>query len=497
MNRLAKTIKGFLFDHLNTRQILAKNAFWLAVSEFVPRIFKFFLAVFTARILGATDYGAFSFALAFASMFLIFSDFGLGAIVIREFSRDPTQEKHFPAVLSLKMLLGFAVLAVTIAGSFLITPDQTIRWAIWILAFYIFFQSLKSLAHALFNARQRMEYEAASNLFAAITLTTFGFFVLLTAPSIISLGFAYAISSFLALIFVFLLLQWRIIPVATSFVPRIWKQFLSLSWPLGFSSFGFMVIGQIDFLTLGFFGQITQNGWYNAAYTIFGIMFLPVIIVYQSFFPVMSRAFRESLEKLQKMYNLQSEIAIFLAFGFLAGGLALAPRIIDYIYDPSFAPANLSLAILSAAAVFSFLAYPLQQILLISNLQKKILIASFAAALANLVLDILLVPQFSLYGTAFATFVTYAVMWALLFRDASFYAPITMFSTSLSLAIFVAALAAGIAYISLGLPMLANFHTLILVFLGGTIYTLAFLGFRFLTSKFFPGIRTVEIKTNL
>lgn len=182
MSNLFQAVKEFLFYQRAVKQIVAKNAFWLVFAEFGSRLFKFFLLVFAARILGATEYGKFSFALAFATFFIVFADLGLDSILIRELAKDKSQENKFSAIFTLRLLLSLFMLVVICAGSLFVSQDPIIRLAIWIFAIYIFFQSVKTVFLAFFQARQRMEYVALSQIFDSALIAVLGFFVLFRFP---------------------------------------------------------------------------------------------------------------------------------------------------------------------------------------------------------------------------------------------------------------------------------------------------------------------------
>jgi len=151
---------GFLLHNLGTKQTIVKNTLWLAIAEGITRFLKLFLIIYVARILGATEYGKFTFALAFVSLFAIFSDLGISTITTREIARDQEKEKEFPSLLSLKLVLSIGTLLLICIGSFFITVDPVIRGIIWILGIYIIVSSFASIIYAFFHARQKMEYEA-------------------------------------------------------------------------------------------------------------------------------------------------------------------------------------------------------------------------------------------------------------------------------------------------------------------------------------------------
>ena len=73
---------------MNTIQRIAKNTGVLFVSQVMSYIMNFLFVMYTARYLGAEEFGIFSFALAFAAIFAVFLDLGLSILTVREVARD-------------------------------------------------------------------------------------------------------------------------------------------------------------------------------------------------------------------------------------------------------------------------------------------------------------------------------------------------------------------------------------------------------------------------
>jgi len=111
-----------------------------------------------------------------------------------------------------------------------------------------------------------------------------------------------------------------------------------MSWPLALAGILGGIYSQIDSVMMGYWGQITQTGWYNAAYRVIGAVLIPAALIASSFYPVLSKFFKESKEKLQRAYDYFMESMIILAIPIMVGGIALAPKIIDWVYDPSYFP---------------------------------------------------------------------------------------------------------------------------------------------------------------
>ena len=118
-------IRTLLFDNQTIKQTIFKNISWLTFETVISKLLMLVLLIYAARVLGATEYGKFTFALAFISLFAIFHEFGLPHIVTREFSREKEREKEFYSIFSLKIVLSSLALILILISSFFITSDSS------------------------------------------------------------------------------------------------------------------------------------------------------------------------------------------------------------------------------------------------------------------------------------------------------------------------------------------------------------------------------------
>jgi len=476
-------VKSLLLNNQTIKQTIFKNVFWLTIAEGIDRLLKLFLIIYIARILGATEYGKFTFALAFISLSTILSDFGLSPIITREFSGE--KEKEFSSLLSLKIFLSLGTLILIIISSFFITPDPLIRKVIWILAIYVLINSFPEIVYAFLRARQRMEYESLAKISQALVVTGAGFFVVLNFPSIENLSYSYLFTSTIALIFILIFFHLRIQPLNLSFNKTIWQKFFRLSWPLGLTAIFEGILVNIDSTMMGYFGQITQTGWYNAAYKIVNVSLIPIFLISQSFFPALSIAFKESKEKFQKIWNYQMETMILLALPLVVGGIVLAPKIIDFIYNSSYTPSILAFQILIIMAGVIFLGTPFDSALIISNQQKKLFWATVVATVINIILNLILIPKFSLYGAAFVTIITYLLGVFLVFKFTTKFTSIQPFNLKLLLSLIGAGLSSTIMYLVITRPVIYYLNVILSILIGAGIYLICFLGYKKMMDKFF------------
>ena len=477
-------IKSIFFDNTSIKQTFFKNTFWLAIASVINKFLKFILFIYIARILGATEYGKFTFALAFASLFIIFADFGLSQIITREFAREKEKEKEFSAIFSLKILLCFGALILILISSFFVTLDPLIQKIIWILGICLLAGNFSGIIFAFFQARQKMEYQAFASVLEALLVTGVGLFILFYFPSVENLSYSYLFAALVVLILVLIFFHFKIQKIFFNLDKLIWKRFLLMSWPLALAGAAGAVCNQTDSVMMGYFGQITQTGWYNAAYRIITITLIPIGLISTSLYPVLSKSFGESKEKLQKIWNYNMEMIIFLVVPLVIGGMVLAYKIINFVYGPEYLPSVLAFKILIIMAGIIFIYTPFLSLLTVSNYQKKVFWAILFGAAINVVLNLILIPKFSLYGAAFATIITQFLIFLLLLKFTLKFTSINPFNFKLFFSFIIAFFSGLVMYIAISRPQIFNLHILFSVLIGTLVYFVALFSFKYIARLF-------------
>lgn len=461
----------FLFYNIGHKQTILKNIFWLAIGEGSLRLSAFLILIFAGRILGPTEFGKFAFALAVVSLFAVLSDFGLFDIVIRDFSRNQEEQKEFFAVLSLKTVLSVGTLLLICGASFFVASDSVVRTVIWLVGGYFIFNGFIAIFCAFFRARMLMEYEALVKTLQAIFVTAVGLYILFNFPSAINLSYGYLLSSFCIFLFVLFLISFRVQRLKVDLDINAWKKFFGRSWSLGFAMIFGVIYIYIDSVMLGFWGQITEVGWYNAAYRIIGIPLVAMTLISMGFYPALSKFIKESKENLSKFWDYQMEIMIVLAVPLAAGGIVTAPQIINFFYGASYSPSIGVFRLLILAAAVNFLFNPYNMALIIADQQKKHLWICFITALLNIVLNLVLIPKYSFYGAGLATLVSYIVLFILEVEFSRRFTPIAVFNLKLAKVLFMAILSSAAMIIIIRIPFIYYSFNFIGLFLSGaTVY---------------------------
>lgn len=463
-------IENFFLKNTGIKQTILKNTFWLVVAEAVGGIMRLVLLIYVARILGATEYGKFTFAFSFVSVMVIFADLGITNIITREFSRNKEKEKEFSAILALDIILSAGTLILMALGSFFITSDFSIRKMIWILGSFILITNFFSVFHAFLRSRQKMEYEAGIKIIQTLIISGLSLFVLFRFHSAMSLSYGYFFSNLIALIFLLLFFHFRFQPLKLSWDKNVFK-LLKISWPLSLGIMASWIYISISSVILGYFNLIIENGWYNAASKVAFIAVMPATLVVVSFYPALSNFFITSKEKLQKSWNYLMGVMIFLTMPVVIGGIVLAPKIINFFYGSNFAPSIFVFQFLIFVVGLNFINYPYSIILIVSDQQKKNFALIITGMAINIILNILLIPAYKLFGAVIATTISSLITLILTIIVSKYFTLISIFNIKLLKAAFAAGFSSLVMFFVVRLPAVYNLNIFFSVIAGILIYS--------------------------
>ncbi len=473
-----RDIQALFFKNIGIKQTVLKNTFWLAAAEVISGFFRLLLLIYVARILGANEYGKFTFAFSFVSVMVLFSDLGIIDIVTREFSRNKEKEKELPVLIALEVILTAATLLLMIAGSFFITSDQYIRRLIWILAFFILSSSFFGIFVAFLRGRQKMEYEAVIKIIHTFMLVGLCFVGIFYFPSAIALGYSYLATNVFFVIILLLFFHFHFQHIRIRWDKNMFK-ILKISWPLSLGYVPIWIYISISSVMLGYFNLITENGWYNAASKIALITMIPADLIIRSFYPVLSNLFVNSKEILQKSWNYLMSLMIFLVMPIVVGGITLAPKIIHFFYGASFNPSILAFQLLMVVVAINFIHYPYGVMLIVSDHQKKNFFLIIAGIIINVILNIIFIPWYGFYGAIISVIISSLIILFLTMIISRNFIEISLFNIKLLKYSMVAGLFSYVTFCVINLPFVYRLNIFYSIAIGAlTYFILCFLFYK-------------------
>jgi len=395
-------LRELLLENRTLRQTIFKNTFWLFSGHTVSRLFKFFLIVYAARILGVVEYGSFSLALAIGAIAFMFSDIGLNALLIREFPKKETDpRKLISTSFYLKIILIFLSIAIALPlqVSFRHQISALIFWLV--VGLYIF-DVFRDFFISIAGAEEKMQLQSFALIAEGIATTALGFFFLYHYGTVFSLVLAYVTGSGIGIVVGAFTVKQRLSGIFSFFDSLSAKRILAAAWPFAFAAVISASLIQIDIIMLGWLKDATAVGQYSVGSRIIQMLFIIPMLVAGAIFPSTSRLVfdKERIATItQKAISFMMLIAVPITFG----GIALSQRIISKVFGDAFLRGADSFSLLLFVMVMFSATIILDYLLLILNLQKKDMEYTAIAAGLNVILNLLFILRWGIIGAAAAT----------------------------------------------------------------------------------------------
>lgn len=449
---------------------IVKNTGVLLIGRVLNSILSYFLVIAIARYLGDVGLGKYSFAFAFIGIVMVFFDLGITTSAVKDLSRDKSRTKYYlHNLFSLRLVLSILSLVAAFIVINLLNDDPSIILIVSLAALAMFFESMCLTFKVVFRAHEIMEYDAISKFVERLLALVIGYYVLVTYQNI-TYFIVVLVGSFSVMFLInYLVSLYLFERPKLVWNPTFWKKLVVKSLPYWFTMLFKTIYFKVDTVMLSFLIGYSVTGWYNAGYMIIdALAFIPTIVII-AVFPAMARYYKESKEKLLSTYIIVFRYLFVIALAIGVGITVLSPRIIQFVYGEGFANSAIALQILIWANLFLFVNLVSGYLLNSIDEQKWFTIAAFVGVVANIILNLILIPTYSYKGAAFATLITEILIFVVLQHKARDSGYSINFSKLLIKPLIAVGLMGGIVY------FLFQLHLIILVAIGALTYLSALL----------------------
>lgn len=393
------------------RRVAANTAVQLAGKAAVMAIGLASVAV-TTRYLGASSYGKLALALVFVQTFGLLADVGLLTVAVREMSRTPERTNQLVgAVLALRLALSLAVVPLAALVSLALPYDREVRVAILIAGASLVLGLANGALVAVFQSRLRMGRAAVSEVLGRASA-----FAALALVAALDLGFYAVVASAAVGAAVALVASWILVrPFAT---PRLgargdtWRPLLMAALPVGAALAVTEIYFRADTFIISLFRDYDEVGAYSLAYRVVELLAVLPAVVMTSVFPLLSRYLGAGGDRARASTAIDAVGDLFLAVGvpLAAGGLVVAPQVIELVAGDDFAEAADPLRILLFAGALAAVSGLLGYALIAGGRQTSALRLALVALALNIALNLALVPSLGIDAAAAVTVASEVVM---------------------------------------------------------------------------------------
>jgi O-antigen/teichoic acid export membrane protein len=404
------------------------------------------IAVLT-RYLGPEDYGRYTLALMYMQLFGVLADVGLYTTVVREVSKDPARTAELVSnALTLRLLLSIAVVAVGAGVSLLLPYEPDVRVAIVIAGAPVALGMLTSSFVAVLQARLRMGRAVvgdvlgravALGLVLVVIWLDLGFYAVLGAAA----GGAVA---------ALLVTSWLTRPLTSvSFRAdaKLWRALLKTSLPLGVALAINEVYFRIDTLIISVYEPYEQVAFYTLAYRILELILVLGTVFLNSVLPVLSEAVARDEVRTMRVIRDSTDLLVAMGAPLVAGGLVLAPEIVEVAAGERFGEAATPLRILLVAGALIWVNGVFGTALIAKERQTSALWLNVAALTFNIVMNFLLVPRHGIVAAAVVTVASELLILAGSYRLMRRHLGFFPFPATLAPALAAAAAMAGLLWV--------------------------------------------------
>lgn len=462
--------------------VLAKNTTYLTVSSIAQKVLAFWWFTHVAMQLGEDTLGKYTFAVTYTSIFVILMNFGLIPVLTRDGAKKPEQlQQQFSLIMTIKIILTVLSILILIGvfhglNYFKPMPGYTIL-LVYLAIGIIVFDTFRSIVFAVLRAQQLMHYEAVGQFCYQVVVVAAGITLFSLGYSAGGLIIAINLASILYLVYsIIILLKKTTVRFGWTWHWPSIRQLLIVAAPFALADIFFKLNGSIDTVMLEYLAGDRYVAWYNIALKLTITLTVIPGAFATAFFPAMSQALTRSQEALRDIFEQSTISLILISVPIAVGTAVLAPSIINLVFA-GFPAAIPALQWFMAGLVFMFINYPIGNTLNAANRQLLNTINMGIALAVNVILNVMLVPQYTYLGATFAAVTSTIVLVGLGLPHVY---QITNFRSSLILKKFaLAIMSAGIMGAGLGWFQFAVPMTKLLLFVtilsGGMLYSVVLL----------------------
>jgi O-antigen/teichoic acid export membrane protein len=461
---------------LGTRAL--RNTIVVLTAKVIARLIALVTVLYMIRKLGQEGYGTFALLVNLTSIVSVVLDLGFNVLFVREGARHHEEiQRYLRNVMSVRLfmsvisLLLLAVVVFAFGQGPLLAPG----FVLMVLTSY------STLLRNGLYAVQQLGYEAIAVVLESAVLLALILYGGMTSQGIVYYVWAYAAQyGFSCVYFSIVLAAKRIALVGWQLEVPLMREWFWKGLPFALTFVLTILYFRIDQPLIVAIKGLGQAGLYAAAYKpIESLLFVPITFL-SIVFPVLSVYYRERRSDLLYAVNRFYKGLLLMGWPVSVGIFVLAHPLTPLLLGHAFLGSEPAMRILALALGIAFVNNAFIGALNASDRQSSFTWAAGWSVLANVVLNLILIPLFGYQGASWATVMTELVLgivgWILTARYVG-HVPVVQ----LSWRVLLAGLIMGVAIYPLS--TLDGFKVAIPIVAGAVIYVASVLLLRALSGE--------------
>ncbi len=383
-----------------------KNAGWIVGGRLANKILAFVVGVFTARYLGPDNFGLINYAAAYTAFFASLCNLGINSIIIKDFSDNPHEEgEALGTTLVLRAISSFLSALMIVGIVSIVDKNEPLTILVAALSSIgLLFQIFDAFSQ-WFQYRLKSKYYAVATVIAYIAVSVYKIILLITGKSVA--WFALATSVDYIVIAILLLLAYKKNNgPKLSFSMQKAKQLLAASSGFIVSGLMISIYAYTDKFMLKQMLDEAAAGYYSLAFSLSTFWEFILVAVMDSMYPSIIDSYNVDRERFDRKNRQLYAMVIYISLTASILICIFGRLIVQVLYGAEYLPTVQPLRIVVWYTTFSYLGAARNAWVVSENKQKYLKYLYAAAAIINVVLNLVLIPLWGASGAALASLVT-------------------------------------------------------------------------------------------
>ena len=383
-----------------------KNASWIIVCRIIQSLISLVIGMISARYLGPSNYGVITYVSSVVAFALPIMQLGLNQTLVKEFVQSPEDEgKILGTSLFINILSSIVSMIGSIAFVCLVNADERETILVCILySFTLLFQATE-MTQYWFQYQLLSKYPSIATLCAYVVVSLYKIFLLVTQKSIVWFALSNVLDYFLISV------------ILMAIYLKVGKRRLSVDWRLGremlsrskyyiIPSLMVMIFQHTDRIMIKLMLGETETGLYSAAITFVGISGFVFSAVIDSMRPVILEDKKTDPKRYEHRVTQLYCIITCLSLAQSVAMTLLAKPLVYLLYGNEYAKSAGILCVAVWYVTFSYYGSVRNIWILAESKQKYLFGINVTGAVANILLNLLLIPIWGGVGAAVASLFT-------------------------------------------------------------------------------------------
>jgi O-antigen/teichoic acid export membrane protein len=395
------------------KKSIIKDVLTVNIFSIINKFLMFLFILIISRNLGSRALGQYTTANTILIFILILMAFGSDMLLKRIVSRDRGDApKYFLNTFIIKLFIYIIICFVFYLFRNYLPFDKTTNFLAIIYIYMSILKSMLTQISVIYQAYERFFLDSFNVFMISLTTLFVSWFIVNKNQGIVSIVYGIFIINIIALIINILIINKKFFKVNSKkyISKKLMKKIFIMASPFFVANVLGIIYHRIDILMLALMKGEEIVGYYSAGYKLYeALLFIPASVG-TVFFPRLVQLIRDN--HINIAVRSSSTILYYLmiiVIPICIGITIFAKEIVQLFFGNAFVLTSLSLRIIIWGLLIHSFNNILGRIIYAIDQEKFFIKISLASMLVNVILNLILIPKYSLYGASVATIVSFVV----------------------------------------------------------------------------------------